>query len=58
MMVGNILKKQTYIPTVIIKHEHPDWGYNKHDEIHLLNHQNLDYDRKLFESRRKINFGL
>jgi hypothetical protein len=58
MMVGNALKKQTYFPMVIIKHEHPDWGYNNHDEIHQINHKNLNYDMNLFEKRRKNNFDL
>lgn len=58
MMVGDILKKQTYFPMVIIKHEHPDWGYGKMDEIHKKNHINLNYDRDLFFKRKNKNFDL
>lgn len=58
MMVGNILKKQTYFPMVIIKHEHPDWGYGKHDEIHNANFHNVSYDKSLFLERSKNNFYL
>lgn len=58
MMVGNILKKQTYFPMVIIKHEHPDWGYGKHDEIHKSNLHNVSYDKSLFLDRSKNNFYL
>lgn len=58
MMVGNILKKQTYFPMVIIKHEHPDWGYGKHDEIHKSNLHNVSHDKSLFLVRSKNNFYL
>ena len=58
MEVGNRLKKQTYFDEVIIKHEHPDWGYSKRDHIHQLNHVNFGYDRDLFQRRKRINFGL
>ena len=58
MMVGDILKKQTYFPMVIIKHEHPDWGYGKHDIIHKKNHTDLNYDMNLFKERQSKNFYL
>lgn len=58
MMVGDILKKQTYFPMVIIKHEHPDWGYGQMDEIHVKNHNNLNYDRDLFYQRKSKNFDI
>lgn len=58
MMVGNILKKQTYFPMVIIKHEHPDWGYGTHDDIHKINLHNVSYDKSLFLERSKNNFYL
>lgn len=57
-LVGNILKKQTYFPLVLIKHEHPDWGYGSMDKIHQLNHKNLSYDHNLFLTRQKNNFYL
>jgi hypothetical protein len=58
MMVGDILNKQTYFPIVIIKHEHPDWGYGNHDMIHQKNHSDLIFDRDLFHKRKNINFNL
>jgi len=58
MDVANILQKQTYFDQIIIKHEHPDWGYGKSDIIHQKNHQNWNYDKLLYEKRRKINFEL
>ena len=58
MMVGNILKKQSYFPIVIIKHEHPDWGYGLTDNIHQKNLSDLEWDRSLYYNRQKINFGV
>lgn len=58
MKVGFILKKQKYFPMVIIKHEHPDWGYGKHDIIHNKNFNNLDFDKKLYYYRESKNFNI
>ena len=58
MMVGDLLNKQTYFPMVIIKHEHPDWGYGKHDVIHQKNHKDLHHDMNLFQNRKNNNFYL
>jgi len=58
MNVANLLSKQTYIDEIIIKHEHPDWGYGQRDEIHSQNFNNESHDRNLYERRRLRNFGL
>lgn len=58
MMVAEKLNKQTYFPMVIIKHEHPDWGYGQHDVIHKMNHENFIHDKTLFLERNKNNFYL
>lgn len=58
MLVGNILKKQTYFEDVIIEHEHPDWGYGNRDNIHQSNSINEHHDRTLFELRKQNNFYL
>jgi len=58
MDVANILKKQKYFHNIIIKHEHPDWGYGKMDEIHQKNHGNLMYDMTLYNKRKQNNFNL
>ena len=58
MDVANILKKQKYFDLVIIKHEHPDWGFGQRDEIHSLNSNNLNWDYNLYHQRKKINFDL
>jgi hypothetical protein len=58
MVVGNILKKQSYIDQVIIRHEHPDWGYGQPDHIHRNNVSDWHHDYAIYESRKVINFGL
>ncbi len=58
MDVANVLKKQTYIDEVIIRHEHPDYGLALRDEIHSKNYQNEAADRTLYLARKNINFGL
>ncbi len=58
MDVANILNKQTYFNEVIIKHEHPDWGYGKRDNIHIKNQNDWTYDNNLYYERKKINFEL
>jgi hypothetical protein len=58
MDVANILGKQSYFEEVIIKHEHPDWGYGNSDDIHNANHKNLNFDRNLYNQRKLIKFNL
>jgi len=58
MVVANMLDKQTYFHQVIIKHEHPDWGYGMMDVIHKKNHEDLVFDKNLYSERKKNNFGL
>lgn len=58
MDVANILKKQTYIDDVIIRHEHPDYGLAARDEVHSKNFQNENHDKSLYLSRKQINFEL
>jgi len=58
MVVGNILKKQSYIDQVIIKHEHPDWGYGKNDFVHQNNVSDFNYDHNIYKTRSLNNFYL
>lgn len=58
MTVANLLGKQTYFDEVIIKHEHPDWGYGNRDLIHSKNQNDLGFDSNLYNNRKKINFDL
>jgi hypothetical protein len=56
MEVGNILKKQIYIDQVIIKHEHPDWGYGSIDYVHNNNVKDWHHDNNVFQQRKSNNF--
>jgi len=58
MTVANILQKQKYFESVIIKHEHFDWGFGKPDEIHYRNIKDKNHDMSLFKERERFNFGL
>ena len=58
MMVGNILKKQSYIDQVIIKHEHPDWGYGSADFVHQKNVSDWGHDYSVYQLRSSNNFYL
>lgn len=56
--VANILKKQVFIDRVIIKHEHPDWGFGNRDNIHNLNSSNENHDKSIYIRNKLVNFGL
>lgn len=58
MDVANILNKQTYFDEVIIKHEHPDWGFGGRDDIHTLNSKHEAHDRMVYTGRKNNNFYL
>jgi hypothetical protein len=58
MDVANLLGKQTYINEIIIRHEHPDWGFGNRDIIHQLNFVNDLIDKDLYFKRKSTNFGL
>lgn len=56
--VANKLNRQVYFDEVIIKHEHPIWGYGDKDKIHTDNVVNWQYDTSVYNKRKSINFGL
>lgn len=58
MVVGNLLKKQSYIDQVIIRHEHPDWGYGGADYVHNNNVNDFNHDHNVFQTRSSNNFYL
>jgi hypothetical protein len=57
-LVGTKLGKQTYFDQVIIRHEHPDYGYGDKDKVHDLNKINKNRDLRLFLKRQASHFGL
>jgi hypothetical protein len=56
MVVADLLGKQSYINQVIIRHEHPDWGYGNIDYVHNNNVKDWSHDLNVFQSRKAINF--
>lgn len=56
--VATALGKQQYFDEVLIRHEHPDWGYGQQDHIHHQNLNDLRHDKKLYKKRRAVRFGL
>lgn len=56
--VANLLGKQTYFDDVIIRHEHPDYGFNSRDFVHIENIKNESGDREIYNKRKKNNFNL
>lgn len=56
--VANILGKQKYFDNVIIRHEHPDYGFSKRDFIHNENLKNDSVDKEVYNKRKKNNFYL
>lgn len=58
MVVGDKLKRQSYIDTVIIRHEHPDWGYGNIDYVHNNNIKDWHHDHHVYKTRESNNFYL
>ena len=58
MDVSKLLGKVTYFDEVIIRHEHPDWGFGSNDAIHTNNIKHESADRLTYERRKQKNFGL
>lgn len=56
--VANLLGKQKYFDDVIIKHEHPYWGFGGTDVIHQKNAIDEPWDMNLYKQRKQINFNL
>lgn len=49
-------KKITYIDQVIIRHEHPHWGYGKQDDLYKENQKYWKHDQELYHSRKQSAF--
>ena len=58
MDVANFLGKQKYFNEVIIQHQHPEYGFGNLDIVHVLNFNNNKHDEDLYQSRKRINFGI
>lgn len=51
--VSQKLKKEAKINQIIIRHEHPDNGWGKYDDIYSLNKKNTIWDSTLYFKRLK-----
>lgn len=59
MDVANILGKQTYIPEVIIKHEHPNNNRGVGNDAQYQHTESFYYsDREIYLKHKRNNFGL
>jgi hypothetical protein len=56
--VAQSLNKQTYIPQVIIKHEHPVWKGEKWDDVQVKNDSFNNTDKENFIKRKENSFKL
>lgn len=50
------LKKCKYFSNVIIRHQHPDWGFGDRDLVHLLNNAHGGHDSQLYNFRKLNRF--
>jgi len=57
-LVADTLGRQTYFDQVIIRHEHPSYGYGDMDAIHQDNKRNKDPDFRLFLRRQARRFDI
>ena len=57
-LVSKHLGKKKYFDQVIIKHEHPNFGFIENDQLYIKNGKLDAIDRKTFRDRKSINFGL
>lgn len=58
MEVGYKLNRQEYIDKVIIRHEHPDWGFGGQDVVHRQNLENYHHDRAVYLKNKNNNFDV
>lgn len=58
MEVADILGKQKYFPDIIIRHEHPIWGYGSQDELHHRDNKLYQDDKETYLRRKGSGFGI
>ncbi|NDC78449.1 MAG: hypothetical protein EBZ67_11335 [Chitinophagia bacterium] len=57
-LVADRLGRQTYFDQVIIRHEHPSYGYRDMDAVYQDNDRNKDPDFRLFLRRQARRFDI
>ena len=58
MQVSRILGKEYKSDKILFKHEHPLWKGEKYDALMVKNESYYAADKKVFDRRKSINFGL
>lgn len=58
MEVADILGKQKYLEDVIIRHEHPIWGYGGKDELNQRDNTLYHIDEQTYIRRKGNGFGI
>lgn len=58
MEVAEMMGKQVYIDDVIIRHEHPVWGFGKSDSLNQRDNRYYHDDQQTYERRKGERFGL
>jgi hypothetical protein len=56
--VADALGKQKYIEDVIIRHEHPIWGYGQQDELNNRDNRLYQDDKQTYLRRKGAGFGI
>ncbi len=54
--VAESLNRQTYFDQVIIRHEHPAWGFGKQDKLVTKNMKSVVFDTQTYIERKKLMF--
>jgi len=58
MQVSRILGKEYRSDKILFKHEHPVWKGEKYDALMERNESYFNTDKRVFNQRKSINFGL
>jgi len=58
MQVSRMLGKEYKSDLILFKHEHPVWNGEKYDALMVKNESYYAADKKVFDRRKSINFGL
>lgn len=58
MEVADILGKQKYLEDVIIRHEHPAWGFGRNDEMNNRDNSLYRQDEQTYIRRKGNGFGI
>ena len=58
MQVSRFLKREYKSELVLFKHEHPVWKGEQYDPLMQRNESFYAVDKRIYEQRKRVNFGL